>query len=145
MMVQDILRMKASNDVATTTADQTIAEAAKILHRWRIGALVVVDDSQHAAGIISERDIVRGIATEGERVLGYKVSDLMTRLLHVCHPEDEVETLAQKMTTNRVRHLPVIADGRLAGIVTIGDVVKARLEHVTTEVEQMREYVAAPH
>ncbi len=145
MIVRDILKSKSSGDVATTMADKTVAEAAHDLHQRRIGALVVVDAGQRIAGIISERDVVRGLAQHGEKVLGLRVRDLMTANVLVCRPDDALESLMETMTDNRVRHLPVVAGERLAGIITIGDVVKARLEEAQMEMDQMREYVSAAH
>jgi len=144
MIVKDIIGAKESQDVATTTANRTVAEAARQLHQRRIGALVVVDDGGHIAGILSERDIVRGLAQKGAHVLELSVSELMTSAVLTCQPQDSLETLMATMTANRVRHLPVEDNHRLAGIITIGDVVKARLEEATLEVDQLKEYVATP-
>lgn len=144
MIVQDILSAKESKEVATTGPDRSVAEAARHLHQRRIGALVVVEGVDRICGILSERDIVRGLAQRGAEVLALAVSDLMTKSVLTCHPHDSLETLMATMTTNRVRHLPVERDNRLAGIITIGDVVKARLKEATQEMDQMREYVAAP-
>jgi CBS domain-containing protein len=144
MIVQDLLNGKDSQDVATTTAERSIAEAAEYLHRRRIGALVVVNGRHQIAGILSERDIVRGLAQRGPEVLKMTVGELMTSAVLTCHPHDSLETLMATMTANRVRHLPVEDDHQLAGIITIGDVVKARLQEATREMEELREYVAAP-
>ena len=144
MLVQDILGHKTSQDVATTTAERTVAEAAGQLQQRRIGALVVVDAAGHIAGILSERDIVRGLAQRGAGVLALKVGELMTSAVLTCHPHDSLETLMATMTAHRVRHLPVVDDHRLVGIVTIGDVVKARLDEATQEMNELREYVSAP-
>lgn len=144
MIVQDLLNAKDTRDVATTMADRSIAEAADHLHRRRIGALVVVDSRHRITGILSERDIVRGLALRGADVLKMTVADLMTSTVLTCQPRDSLQTLMATMTANRVRHLPVEDDRQLAGIITIGDVVKARLAEATQEVDQMREYVAAP-
>jgi len=144
MIVQDLLKAKETQDVATTTAERTIAEAAEHLHRRRIGALVVVDGRHRIAGILSERDIVRGLAQRGAEVVKLKVADLMTSAVLTCHPNDSLQTLMATMTANRVRHLPVEDDHQLTGIITIGDVVKARLQEATQEMDQLREYVAAP-
>jgi CBS domain-containing protein len=145
MIVQDIVGAKESQNVATTTADRTVAEAATQLHQRRIGALVVVDAAGHIAGILSERDIVRGLAQKGAEVIGLKVGELMTSAVLTCHLQDSLETLMATMTANRVRHLPVEDGRKLVGIITIGDVVKARLEEASHEVNQLREYVSAPH
>ena len=146
MIVQDLLNAKESQEVATTTADRTVAEAARQLHQRRIGALVVVNGTGQIAGILSERDIVRGLAQKGVEILGLRVADLMTSAVLTCHPQDSLQTLMATMTANRVRHLPVEDDHhRLIGMITIGDVVKARLDETTHEMDQLREYVAAPH
>ena len=104
---------------------------------------MVVDAKQAIAGILSERDIVRGMSLHGGRVEEMKVGDLMTSTVLVCRPEDSLEKLMEMMTNNRIRHLPVLDNGRLAGIITIGDVVKARLEETTLQVDSLREYVMA--
>ncbi len=145
MIVQDLLNAKETQEVATTTADKSVAEAARQLHQRRIGALVVVDGGGLIIGILSERDIVRGIAKNGPDVLTQMVGDLMTMAVVTCHREDSIRTIMATMTANRIRHLPVEDDRRLAGIITIGDVVKARLEEATTEMDQLREYVTDPH
>ena len=145
MIVGSILKEKKSNEVTTTVADQSVNEAAKLLHSKRIGALLVVDDKNSISGIISERDIARGLALHGASVSALKVSDLMTSNVLVCSPEDSLEKLMVVMTNNRIRHLPVMDKGKLAGMITIGDVVKARLEEAAMEVDQLREYVMAGH
>jgi CBS domain-containing protein len=141
MIVRTILKQKASNDVATTSASQTVAEAAKALHHRRIGALVVVDAAQSIVGILSERDIVRGLALHGSKAETLKVQDLMTSAVLVCGPDDSLDSLMGIMTNKRVRHLPVVEQGKLIGIITIGDVVKSRLEDATMQVDSLRDYV----
>ena len=141
MIVKTILKQKASNDVATATADMPIEEAAKALHFRRIGALVVVGADRDIIGILSERDIVRGMATNDGQVGALKVRDLMTSSVLVCGPDDSLETLMGIMTNRRVRHLPVVEEGKLIGIITIGDVVKARLDDATMQVDSLRDYV----
>ncbi len=143
MIVRTILKQKASNDVATTSADQLVAAAAKALHHRRIGALVVVDAAQNIIGILSERDIVRGLALHGSKAEALKVQDLMTSAVLVCGPDDSLDSLMGIMTNKRVRHLPVVEQGRLIGIITIGDVVKSRLEDATMQVDSLRDYVMA--
>jgi CBS domain-containing protein len=143
MIVKTILKNKSNNDVATTTAGETVGEAAKQLHSRRIGALVVVDADQKIVGILSERDIVRGMALHGSQAETLKVRDLMTSAVLVCGPDDPLEKLMGIMTNNRVRHLPVVEGAKLVGIITIGDVVKSRLEDATMQVDSLREYVMA--
>ena len=106
---------------------------------------MVVDDQRALVGILSERDIVRGLSRHGITVLDMKVGDLMTADVKTCSPDDSMDSLEATMTSNRIRHLPVLEGGRLAGIITIGDVVKARLDETTMQVESMREYVMSAH
>jgi CBS domain-containing protein len=143
MIVSSILKSKASNQVATTFAAQNVAEAAKLLHQRRIGALLVVEGDNNIVGIISERDIVRGMALHGAKAEAMKVKDLMTSAVLVCSPEDSVDKLMGIMTNNRIRHLPVVDNGKMVGIITIGDVVKAQLDETTMQVDSLREYVMA--
>ena len=141
MIVQHILQAKASNEVATIHADHSIAVAAKILYERRIGALVVTGESGSIIGILSERDIVRGMAVRGLACNSMKVSDLMTSNVLVCAPSDTLDSLMGIMTNKRIRHLPVIDKGHLVGMITIGDVVKSRLDETAQEVDHLREYV----
>ncbi|HIJ64032.1 MAG TPA: CBS domain-containing protein [Rhodospirillaceae bacterium] len=143
MIVGSILKEKQSNTVTTTVADQSVGDAAKLLNSKRIGALLVVDDKSAIVGIISERDIARGLALHGGKVEAMTVRDLMTSDVLVCSPEDPLEKLMGVMTNNRIRHLPVLDKGKLAGMITIGDVVKARLEEAAMQVDQLRDYVMA--
>jgi CBS domain-containing protein len=140
MDVKTILRTKGRN-VTTIQPDASVAHAAELLRQRNIGAVVVVEESGAVAGIISERDIVHGVAAKGSVCLEQKVAELMTRRVHSCRLEDSVTDLMGRMTEARIRHLPVLEDGRLCGIVSIGDVVKNRLEEIEFEAEQLREYV----
>ncbi len=140
MMVRDLLTTKGDK-VATTSSDATIET---VLHRLKlegVGALVVSDDGRSAAGIISERDIVRGLPEHGAALLQMKVSELMTTDVKTCAPEAGVEEIMGEMTRSRIRHLPVMSEGRLVGIVSIGDVVKNRLEELETETHVLRDYI----
>lgn len=145
MLVKTILKAKARGaGVVTVSPDITVAEAARTLASNRIGALVALEDDGAIAGILSERDIVRGVALQGEGCLRGRVRDLMTAAVLTCREEDSVESLMQTMTSKRIRHLPVVdGGGRLAGIVTIGDVVKSRLDQADMEVDNLRHYVVA--
>jgi CBS domain-containing protein len=145
MIVRTILTNKSNIDVATTVAGQTVGEAAKLLDQRRIGALVVVDAQRGLAGILSERDIVRGLSRHGPAALDMPVGQLMTVDVLTCSPDDSLDSLMSTMTSNRIRHLPVLDGGRLAGIITIGDVVKARLDETTMQVDSLREYVMSAH
>ncbi len=143
MIVRTVLRSKTSTLVCTISPDQTIADAARELHLHRIGALVVMDDNGGLAGILSERDIARGLALYGDGLGILPVRELMTRAVLFCTPDDSLQSLMQTMTNCRVRHLPVMENGTLVGIMTIGDVVKNCLEEAAMEVHEMRGYVMA--
>jgi CBS domain-containing protein len=144
MHVSTILKSKG-RDVATLTPDDSVATACGVLMARRIGAIVVVDRERRIAGIVSERDIVRMLAQYGERTGALLLSDVMTREVVTCAPEDTIRHVMTVMTHRRVRHLPVVEDGRLAGIVSIGDVVKSRLEETELEAQVLRDYVMTSH
>ncbi len=140
MLVGQILATKGSK-VVTTRPDATIAEVAKLLRREKIGA-VVVTEAGALCGIISERDVARGLADHGAELLEMKVGQLMTREVVTCAPEDSVDHLRETMTARRFRHLPVLRDGEMVGIVSIGDVVKHRLDELEAETHQLQDYIA---
>ena len=142
MTVATMLSEKG-REVITTSAAASIAGAIDTLAKHKIGALVVVDGKDNIAGIISERDIVRAIAEQGERVLSLALSTVMTRAVVTCSESETIDDVMTRMTRGRFRHLPVVEDGRLTGIISIGDVVKARIEQVEREAEDMRAYIAA--
>ena len=142
MTVAKILAHKG-RDVATTTAAKTIADAVALLAGRKIGALVVVEDGHRIVGIISERDIVRAIAASAGAALAEPVSSIMTRGVVTCSDGETIDSVMSRMTRGRFRHLPVTNGGRLTGIVSIGDVVKARIEQVEHEAEEMRTYIAS--
>ena len=142
MNVDGILRTKGAV-VVTIRPDATIGDLVRGLRADRIGAMIVSEDGRSILGIISERDVVRGLAERGSRILEAPVADLMTRDVVSCTPRDTVKQVMAEMTRRRVRHLPVVADGVLCGIVSIGDVVKNRLEEMETETNVLREaYIA---
>jgi CBS domain-containing protein len=128
-------------DVVTVAPEATLAEVAAILSGKRIGA-VVVTEMGAIRGIISERDIVRALAEHGTEGLRKPVCECMTERVVTCRPTDSVDGVMQTMTSGRFRHLPVVEDGRLAGIISIGDVVKRRIEQVEREAAEIREYIA---
>src|ERR1700744_6419665 len=113
MIVRTILKGKSSTDVATTVAGQKVGEPAKLLDQKRSGALVVVDDQRSLVGILSERDIVRGLSRHGIAVMDMTVGNLMTADVKTCSPDDSMDSLEATMTSNRIRHLPVLEGGRL--------------------------------
>jgi CBS domain-containing protein len=140
MTVAAILALKG-RDVATTTVDRLISDVVAELAARKIGALVVVD-RERVAGIISERDIVKAIALRGIGILDDPASSIMTRDVVTCSERETINEVMSRMTRGRFRHLPVIEGGRLAGIVSIGDVVKARIEEVEHEADELRTYIA---
>ena len=142
MNVREILKAKGAL-VVTVRVEASIDEVARVIAERAVGAAVVLAGDGRVAGILSERDIVRGLAAHGARLGSMLASDLMTREVVFCGPDDEVGELMATMTGRRVRHLPVLADGALAGIVSIGDVVKSRLDEVNYEASAMREYITA--
>ena len=141
MLVRHIVSVNGK-DVATAGPDATIADAARVLKERNIGALVITTDDGRLAGILSERDLVRGLPEHGADLLALKVKDRMTADVTTCSPDDRVDAIMKLMTEGRFRHLPVVEDGRLAGIVSIGDVVKSRLEELESETTTLRQYIA---
>lgn len=142
MRVKDILNKKGTA-VATIDPDATIAEAVAMLHDRRIGAVVVSADGATVGGILSERDVVGALATLGTGLLTARVRQFMTGEVLTCEPDDELRRLAITMTDKRFRHMPVTVDGRLAGIVSIGDVVKHRVDELQTEHDQLVDYISS--
>ena len=141
MNVATILKMKGS-DVATARADASVMEIVKDLAEHGVGAMVIVDDDGHVTGIISERDVVRAISKRGNEALTAPTSEVMTHDVVTCSEEDTVADLMEQMTDGRFRHLPVIVNGKLGGIVSIGDVVKQRIAEAEQEAAAMRAYIA---
>lgn len=139
MLVHQILRGKRGGDAVTTIAPgRTVAEAARLLSQHRIGAVVVSEDGSTPAGILSERDIVREIGRRGTECLDDHVSAMMTREVITCEVEDLADLVLSRMTERRCRHMPVLRDGRMIGIISIGDVVKARLDELSMEKEALK-------
>ncbi|MBF0325114.1 MAG: CBS domain-containing protein [Alphaproteobacteria bacterium] len=145
MFVKNILKGKARGaGVVTISPDASISEAAKLLATHRIGALIATHADGAIAGILSERDIVRGLAAQENVCTTARVQDLMTAAVLTCHEDDTLDSLMMTMTGRRIRHLPVVdSDNHLIGIVTIGDVVKSRLDQADMEVDNLRHYVVA--
>jgi CBS domain-containing protein len=140
MHITQVLRRKGSQ-VATIEAGESVRAALAVLSERGIGALVVSADGQQIDGILSERDLARGFHEHGAALLTRPVSDVMTAEVHTCVPGASVHELARLMTDLRVRHVPVVEDGRLIGIVSIGDVVKARLDELEAERNQLVDYI----
>jgi len=142
MYVRDILRDKGA-EVFTIGPDATIRDLARTLTQKKIGAAVVVDEGGGLIGVISERDIVKCIADHGADCLSGEVRGLMTSDVVSCTPDTSIDEVMELMTERRFRHLPVIAGGALAGIVSIGDVVKTRIAEAEREADQLRQYISA--
>lgn len=137
MTVSKILHSKGTTDVFTITPDKTVADAAALLSEKRIGSLVISEDGKKALGILSERDIVREIGRRGPGCLNETVSEMMTRELVTCQRSDRADDILARMTKGRFRHMPVVENDEMIGIVTLGDVVKYRLEEVKMEKEAL--------
>lgn len=138
MQVQQILKDKADDGVVTVTPDATVAAAAKVLAERRIGGVVVSEDGQTPLGILSERDIVRVLGTDGPDVLAWRVDALMTRDLKTCSRDDDSNVVLARMTKGRFRHLPMIEDGVMVGMISIGDVVAAQISELSMEKEALQ-------
>ena len=141
MTVAAILSGKG-RDVATISAERPVVEVVAELAARKIGALVVVEQHDRIVGIISERDIVNAIGRSGRGILDEPLAAIMTREVATCVETETIDRVMERMTRGRFRHLPVVAGGRLDGIVSIGDVVKARIEQVEREADEMRAYIA---
>lgn len=140
MQISQLLRRKG-NAVATVESTATVRDALAQLAEHGIGALVVSPDGSRIDGIVSERDIARGLNAHGAGLLAEPVSAVMTSEVLTCVPTAGVHELAQSMTDHRIRHIPVVDDGKLVGIVSIGDVVKARLDELEAERAQLVDYI----
>jgi CBS domain-containing protein len=141
MNVHTILRNKGKS-VVTIHPDATVERAVAVLRLRGIGALVVSDDGENVVGILSERDIVEAMVRHGGELLAVSVSEVMTCPVVTCEPGDSVAELMAEMTNRRIRHFPVVDDGRLVGIVSIGDLVKSRLDEIEYEAHSMRSFIA---
>lgn len=133
MLVSQIVRNKGAQDVVTVPPETTLAQAAQVLSDNRIGALVVSDNGERVMGILSERDIVREIARRGAACLTARVDDVMTRNVYGCKMDDKADLVLQTMTSKRFRHIPVMDGGKMLGLISIGDVVAARLSELEVE------------
>ena len=142
MQIADVLAAKGSA-VHTVRADTAITDLLTMLAAQGVGAVVVVDgDGTHPAGIVSERDVVRGLHARGAELLGATVDSIMSRRLTTCRPGDRIEDLSVTMTEKRIRHIPVVdADGALAGLVSIGDVVKNHIDQLEEHRGQLEAYI----
>lgn len=141
MLVAEILKSKGG-DVFSIAPDTTLANACGELDRRKVGALIVCDGDR-VVGVFSERDVVKAVATDGDESLGRPVAGYMTREVIFAEPGETVAILMGRMTDRRIRHLPVLKDQRLSGVISIGDVVKCQIAEATQEAESLRTYIAA--
>lgn len=141
MTVQSILQSKGAQVVSVSPGD-TVGNVARVLADRRIGAVLVRQEGK-VVGVFSERDVVRGLARHGAQSLERPVSDLMTHDVITCKPLESVHDVMERMTARRIRHLPVVDNGQLIGIVSIGDLVKERIEEAEREARDLREYIKA--
>ena len=144
MKVSDILRVKG-NAVKTVRPTETIVTLTHRLKLEGVGAMIVSQDGRTIDGIISERDVAHGLAEHGADLMDLHVSDLMTRAVTTCSPDDTIADIAKVMTRRRVRHLPVKANGELVGVVSVGDVVKHRFDEMEMEANVLRDYAISRH
>lgn len=142
MLVSQILKDKGDL-VFTASPQETIGAAAALLHTRRVGAMVVVDDKEAVVGILSERDIVRVIAKEGASALTKPIASCMSAKVVFAQPDESIDILLERMTDRRIRHLPVVKGERLAGIVSIGDLVKYKIRETQAEADGLKAYIAA--
>jgi CBS domain-containing protein len=140
MLASEILERKGS-EVATVAPDDSVADALRVLEQHGVGALVVSADGTTVAGILSERDIVRRLAQEGAEALSQDVAQLMIAEVFTCDRSAHVDELMNLMTERRFRHVPVVEDDSLVGIISIGDVVKCRVDELETKAEQLVDYI----
>lgn len=141
--VRSVLKHKG-NSIVTVSPDQNIRSFAYTLYANRIGATPVVDAENKVIGMISERDVIRGIVEYGHSVLALPVESLMTRLVNTCTLDDTIGEVMEMITLHRTRHVPVVKDGRLEGIISIGDVVNQMLEEARFEVNSLQSYITSP-
>jgi CBS domain-containing protein len=142
MNAEAILQSKG-HEVITITPEDTVLEAAQILDQRRIGAAVVINDAGKVCGVLSERDVARQVARHGGDSLQKPVSDCMSRNVITAKPDDTLDMLLSCMTDRRIRHLPVMAQGKLVGVISIGDVVKRKITETEAEAEAMKAYISA--
>ncbi len=140
MKISDVVRRKG-DQVVTVRPEETVERLLQLLEEHRIGAVVVSTDQSSVDGIVSERDIVRQLHSRGADVLGLPISAIMTADVTTCDPDTAIEDLARTMTELRIRHVPVVVDGRLRAIVSIGDIVKHRIDELQTERDQLVGYI----
>jgi CBS domain-containing protein len=144
VLIEHILHRKG-REVATVASDATVGDAVALLHEWNVGALVVAAEGKAVAGILSERDVVRALAgaKDAPALMTWPVSNLMTTDVTTCGPRATVDELAKLMTDRRIRHIPVLDGDALVGIVSIGDVVKSRIDELQAETDSLHDYLSS--
>jgi len=142
MRVKDVLKGKEIQSVITISPTATVAELVTLMSSHNVGAVLVSEDGVMISGIVSERDVVRRI-TETSKVVTRQVVEIMTSDVHVCEPDEDVTDLMKLMTEHRIRHVPVLNDGKVVGVISIGDVVKSRISELEFERDQLDKYVHA--
>lgn len=142
MRIQDVLRRKGT-DVATIRPSASVRDLLAELHEHKVGALVVSSDERTVQGIVSERDVVRRLHEQGVELLDVEVQTIMTAEVHTCGPEDALHDIMRVMTERRVRHIPVLVDQELGGLVSIGDIVRHRIEELEEERSQLEQYISS--
>ena len=142
MRINDVTRHKGT-DVVTIAPDASVGDLLDLLSRNGIGAVVVSQDGRAVEGIVSERDVVRHLQARGAGIIDAPVAEIMTSEVSTCAPTDDVEQLMRQMTELRVRHVPVVEDGVLHGIVSIGDLVKHRIDELQSERDQLTAYITS--
>ena len=140
-MTVSIILAGKGREVVTIEPNATLAAAVELLAEKRIGAVVIVGADRRIVGILSERDIVRALAEQGRKALDEPVSAAMTRKVSTCHERETISSIMERMTLGKFRHVPVVDQGRLAGIISIGDVVKYRLSEVERDSAALRDYI----
>lgn len=141
MRVADLLKNKGDS-IISIPADCSVAEAVKVLCKHHIGAAVVLDADGSLAGILSERDVTRGLGEQGAALMDQPAKTIMTSAVTTCKPEDTVDAIMRTMTEGRFRHMPVMKDDALCGVISIGDVVKSRIDDLEHEADAMRKYIS---
>lgn len=142
MIVSQLLKSKGSQ-VYTVSEETNIIEISRILSEKRIGVVVIINKSKNVIGIISERDIIRGLSKYGEKVLDMPSKALMTKNVITIGLDSHIDELMREMTNSRIRHMPIVEDEKLVGLISIGDVVKNRVEELQAEGDMLREYIAS--
>jgi len=140
MRISQVIRRKGDL-VVTVRPDATVEQLLGLLEEHKIGAVVVSDDGSTVSGIVSERDVVRHLHSDGAAILEETVATIMTSEVETCTPDDRIDAMARTMTERRIRHIPVLVDGKLAAIVSIGDIVKFRIDELQTERDQLVGYI----